>query len=386
MHPFPRCGSAMLAMFVALSLVACSDGDSAGDDSGGASAPATATIPVTREGCNAFGNPPRELLALNDSLFNPTCLPNGERMARHTDAEGTVRDACLYEPDHASTDNPLPLVVWIHPSAVGTDISLAASNVRAGLETADLSGDPDRPGFIMVAPYGRVTSRYYPFPDNNFVPGWDNWYRQLAPDGGARTVNGESMPQNVDAATIDHYLDAVLASGKVDTDRIYLMGWSNGSAMGLLYALNRPEIAAAAIYSSPSPFEAFNDPCTQTPVRRPPADDTEVQVFNPDLPVLHVHNDCDIGGICPNGVLLEQTLDTQGIGGFDSILLNTAVNETEGCLDICGTDPTAAYEGTVDLAATLGNLPGYSLGVANHLRWPVGYTGTMFDFLRDHPN
>ena len=121
-------------------------------------------------------------------------------------------------------------------------------------------------------------------------------------------------------------------------------------------------------------------------MRRPPADDTEVQVFNPDLPVLHVHNDCDIGGICPNGVLLEQTLDTQGIGGFDSILLNTAVNETEGCLDICGTDPTAAYEGTVDLAATLGNLPGYSLGVANHLRWPVGYTGTMFDFLRDHPN
>jgi predicted esterase len=342
------------------------------------------TIPVTRQACTPFGDPPRQLLALNDGLFNPSCAPGGERLPRFTDGEGTVRDACLFEPPQASADAPLPLVVFVHPSAAGTDISLAASNIRSQLATADLTGDPERPGFIMLSPYGRVTSRFYPFPDNNFVPGWDNWYRQMLPGEASRTVNGQPFPLNVDAQTLDHYLEAVLATGKVDPARIYLMGWSNGAAMGLLYALNRPEIAAAAVYSSPNPFEAFNDPCPQTPVSGTPVNDTEIQVLNPDLPILHVHNDCDIAGICPNGLFLRDSVRAFG-GAFDNVLVDTALQPASECLAICGTDPTARMDGVVDLEATITSLPGYSLGVLNHLRWPVNQTTAMFDFLRTHP-
>src|SRR5439155_1470071 len=77
--------------------------------------------------------------------------------------------------------------------------------------------------------------------------GWDNWYRQLDKSGGAVTVDGVSYPQNVDAATIDHFIDEEVATGKVDTRRIYVTGWSNGAAMGFLYALSRRRIAAAAV-------------------------------------------------------------------------------------------------------------------------------------------
>src|SRR3546814_17049554 len=77
------------------------------------------------------------------------------------------------------------------------------------------------------------------------------------------------------------------------------MGWSNGSAMATLYGLNRPQIAAAAIYSAPDAFGAFNDPCVQQPMVGQPKDDPELQLLNPQLPIYHMHNDCDIGGVCP---------------------------------------------------------------------------------------
>src|SRR3546814_16539352 len=86
------------------------------------------------------------------------------------------------------------------------------------------------------------------------------------------------------------------------------MGWSNGSAMSTLYGLNRPQIAAAAIYSAPDAFGAFNDPCVQQPMVGQPKDDTELQLLNPQLPIYHMHNACDIGGLCPNRLNLRDTL------------------------------------------------------------------------------
>ena len=83
-------------------------------------------------------------------------------------------------------------------------------------DTADLSGDPARPGFIVVAPEGRATTHFYPAPDDQ-GSGWDNWYRQLDRRGRDLVVDGVTYAQNVDAATIDHFIDEVIATGKVDT-------------------------------------------------------------------------------------------------------------------------------------------------------------------------
>lgn len=55
--------------------------------------------------------------------------------------------------------------------------------------------------------------------------GWDEWYR--------------NPTDNLDALAIDHFLDEVVARGLVDTDRIYVFGWSNGAYMAALYGMWR---------------------------------------------------------------------------------------------------------------------------------------------------
>jgi pimeloyl-ACP methyl ester carboxylesterase len=153
------------------------------------------------------------------------------------------------------------------------------------------------------------------------------------------------------------------------------MGWSNGAAMAILYALNRPWIAAAAVYSSPDPFGAFNDPCPQTPVAAPPTRVKELQVFNPHLPLMHVRNDCDIGGICPNGGKLARELRSLGDVVADVILDSAGVPVTS-CEATCGTDEMANGQ-----VSSLGSLRGAS----HHLKWPSSWDEKMLAFLKDHP-
>jgi dienelactone hydrolase len=324
---------------------------------------------VAAQPCTPFGNAPRPIVPDTTVL---TCL-GGTMMAPWTDADGTERHACLYEPPGASPGTPLPLIVYVHPSLFTADTLAAATNVLDFQSTADLSGDPARPGFIVVAPEGRSTTHFYPAPDDR-GPGWDNWYRQLDHFGRAALVNGVTYPQNVDAATIDHFIDAELATGKVDPRRIYLMGWSNGSAMGFLYGLNRRRIAAAALYTAPNPFEAFNDPCPQTPVRHRPESDAELRLANRRLPIYHVHNACDIAGICPNGeLLLAQLLLVHG--RLTDVVIDGAQQEVTMCDPGCGTNPDADM-------SPLDNPRGFTEGSQNHTRWPTSWTASMLQFLR----
>lgn len=317
-------------------------------------------ISVTRAQCTPFGASPRPVVLAN-ARVRALCQ-GGARMADWVDPEGTMRQACLYEPPGPATR--LPLLVYLHPSQIGPDGSLEASNIRSQLATADLSGDPNRPGFILLAPVGRVTERFYPAPDDVAL-GWDNWYRQLLPDGGSRRVNDLDWPQNVDAATVDHYIDEVVAGGKVDPERIYLIGWSNGSALGIVYALNRPEIAAAAVYSSPNPLRAFNDPCPQAPVADAPVNDTQIQLLNPEVPIYHVHNDCDFAGICPTAFVLRNSLLAGGLTDISDQIIDSAMSPVDACVPLS--------------ACTL------ETGSFNHTRWATMWTEVMFRFLREHP-
>src|SRR5262249_40375789 len=160
-------------------------------------------------------------------------------------------------------------------------------------------------------------------------PGWDNWYRNLDPSDAA---------ENVDAWAIDSFVAQQVASGRVDTDRIYVTGWSNGAAMGYLYGLSRPNIPAIAVYSAPDPWPAFNAPCPQVPVASGSSTVNRYRVSNLGAPTMHVHNDCDIVGLCPNGERLTRLLLSLGIGVQDAII-DSATLPTNGCVDACGTDP-----------------------------------------------
>jgi hypothetical protein len=147
--------------------------------------------------------------------------------------------------------------------------------------------------------------------------------------------------------------------------------------MGILYALNRPGIAAAAVYSAPDPFAAFIDPCQQKPVSGKAASNAQAQVFNPGVPLMHVHNQCDIGGLCPNGERMAEQLRAAGVS-VEDVLLDSFGFQVNGCYELCGTDPNGSGGVTADPL-------GANLGAWNHVRWPLSWTRKMLEFLGNHP-
>ena len=334
-----------------------------------------ADIVDAAKGCGPFGNSPARFI----EAPKPWCL-GGKLMGPWGDSDGNPRYACVYEPKamraagqrKASAQPKWPMVVFLHPSLASAGIVLA-TNLLALHDDITISGGRE-PGYVVLVPQGRKTSHFYGFPDNA-GDGWDNWYRQLNPAGNV-TVDGTIYQENVDAAAIDKFIADEIATGKVDTSRIYITGWSNGAAMGILYALNRPGIAAAALYSSPDPFAAFVDPCPQKPVAGEATSNAQVQLFNSKVPLMHIHNQCDIGGLCPNGERMADRLRLAG-ATIEDILLDSFGFKAAGCYRLCGSDPNGSTRFN-------GDPLGANLGAWNHIRWPLSWTRVMLEFLGQH--
>ncbi len=319
--------------------------------------------------CGRYGDPSAAVI----SDGTPSC-GDGKLLGPWKDADSMDRYACLYEPKAAGGNSKLPMIVYLHPSLFSAGW-ITITNILDLQNSTSLSDDPKKVGYIVLAPEGRKTTHYYPWPDNKGV-GWDNWYRQLNPAGDVK-IGDTTWRENTDAATIDHFIAAEVATGKVDTARIYVSGWSNGAAMGYLYAVNRPNIAAAAVYSAPNPFGALGDPCPQRPVAGAPANDKQIQIFNPVARTMHVHNACDVGGICPNGEQMASELNALGVV-VDDVILDNRHSRVSSCTDSCGTDPDAPEKSN---ATVMGSI----IGLGNHTRWPKEWTTTMLDFFRQHP-
>ena len=319
--------------------------------------------------CGPFGDPSAEVI----SDVKPNCGA-GKLLGPWKDADQVDRYACLFEPKSAAANSKLPMIVYLHPSLFSAGW-ITVTNILDGQNSVSLTDDPKNVGYIVLAPEGRKTTHYYPFPDNKGI-GWDNWYRQLNPAGDVK-LGDTTWRENADAATIDHFIANEVATGNVDPNRIYLSGWSNGAAMGLLYAVNRPNIAAAAVYSAPNPFGAFDDPCPQNPVAGAPANDKQIQLFNPAARIMHVHNACDVGGICPNGEQLATELNSIGVF-VDDVILDNHHQRVHACDDSCGTDPNAPEKSTATVTGSI-------IGLGNHVRWPKEWMTAMLDFFRQHP-
>ncbi len=319
------------------------------------------------EPCGPFGDPPARLI----KSITPKCA-NGVRLGPWNDADGTPRYACLYEPPQSSASKPLPLVVYLHPSLFTADSVKDSTDLLDFLATANVSDDPARPGFILLAPQGRDTVHQYSWPDRT-GSGWDVWYRQLSPPGAVK-IGGRDYPENADAAAIDHFIDAAVADGKVERGRIYLTGWSNGGSMAYLYGLNRTRIASVAVYSAPDPFGLQPDVCPQTPVAKTPSSEHEAPVGNPTLAAYQVHNSCDIAGICPNVLFLEGNLSRLGANVAD-VIVDRKDQKTQECDAFCGTNPNGGVLNPI----------GAMIGLERHLHWPRPWTAAMLDYFRRHP-
>jgi len=323
--------------------------------------------------CGPFGDPPakvdRGTFASFLSRHSPICR-RGTVLGPWKDAGGDERYACLYEPANAGKENPLPMVVFLHGSVTTAD-SIMFTGLTDLIDKTDLGGK--QPGFILLAPEGRYTSHFYPGADANAF-GWDNWYRQMSPSGDV-TVAGTIYPENLDAGAIDHFISEVHSSGIVDSRRIYLMGWSNGAAMAMLYAMNRPWVAATAVYSAPNPFAAFSDACPQIPVAVEASSKGQLRVVHPDVPLMHVRNACDIVGICPNARMFAARVRMIG-GSIDDVVVDSSGIKVPSCDSTCGTDEMADSD--------IGNLAGLR-GLIHHMRWPKAWNASMLAYLKQHP-
>ncbi len=320
--------------------------------------------------CGPYGDPSAAVF----SAVKPHC-GRGKRLGPWKDADGIDRYACLYAPARAASNRKLPMVIYLHPSLFGAGW-ITRSNILDYQNSVSLSDDPTNVGYLVLAPEGRKTTHYYPFPDNKGV-GWDNWYRQLTPSGDV-SIGHTTWRENADAVAIDHFIAAQVASGAVDTNRIYISGWSNGAAMAYLYGLNRPAIAAVAVYSAPNPFGAFNDPCEQRPVVGAATSSSQIQIFNPSIPTMHIHNSCDSAGICPNSEQLTNELRAAGVS-IEDVILDDRGNRVSTCNSSCGSNSNAGFVLLTNPISTM-------TGMINHALWPKGWTLAMLDFFRKHPH
>lgn len=347
-----------LAATLALMLLAACGSETAGDGAPATARAAVAPQPALGEGCaGTQGNPPMPMTtsisALPGVLSNLAqyCRLRGGEVLAWEDGDGTPRQACLYTPPQASSETRLPLVVFLQGSIFPADQQTLLSGYDLVYRDADLTGDPARRGFILLVPQGRDTRHHYPFPDDTGL-GWDNWYRNF----------DRTDPQiNRDVQTVDHFIDAVKQRGIVDDRRVYMTGWSNGAALSILYGLNTPGIAATAVYSSPDPFVDVLDPCAQAPFGNNPR------------PIMTVHNNCDIIGICSTGSEGFRTRLGATMPGveYQPHIIDALQRETDACTASC------AYDGHPAQLLTP--------GAARHLIWPLSWNDRMFAFLRERP-
>lgn len=169
------------------------------------------------------------------------------------DSDGIKRYGCVYRPPGASASSPRPLVLYFHGSGGSAQNVYNNTRLREKALDFDLSGDAARPGFILAS----VQGRYLHWPTSHSdATHHDTYFRH---------------PTNPDVVNTDRLIDALVAENRVDPQRIYVMGWSNGAAFAELYALLRHgaptpggnRVAAGAVYAFYNPYENLS--ATQTP-------------------------------------------------------------------------------------------------------------------------
>jgi pimeloyl-ACP methyl ester carboxylesterase len=302
---------------------------------------------------------------------------DGPPRTRNGDS-GVQRFACLYEPPDATPVSKRPLVVWLHGGGAGSaDNVYDATSIRSKAIDYDLTGDPERPGFFLLSVQGR--SLRYPTTVPRDGHHHDFYYRDLG-----------SPSSNPDIANVDVLIDELAASGRVDRQRIYVMGWSNGGFFSQMYAIARHtrltpggnRVAAAVAFTAADPFHNTREDQWPSCQLDPYPTST--------VPILLVSRSCDIVA-CD-----EEQLDRFGI---DRPAPGHVVATWQSDLSAKVRDPnvwrlTVTGDGRVTDECSHSLLCTPAVATLNHLRWPDGvadrsgrdHEPAMLDILRDHPS
>lgn len=317
---------------------------------------------------------------------------------------GFTRHACIHRPPGASSLSKRSLVVWFHPGGNSpADLAETETGLIAKADSFDLTGDMARPGFILASVQGR--NLHFPTAAPRDGQHHDFYYRDL-----------DSLSTNPDIANADALIDKIVQEGIVDTDRIYVMGWSNGAFFSQLYAIARHttataggnRVAAASVFTAANPFgdvswNPFDDTAHD--------DGSSCEITPPvsTVPINIVYRTSDAAVACDAiqaacfstepGYTTDEWisqatsagLSVSGlrIGGIESgrpvsqdAIASNCTDYSGGCppTDDCATDPAGDY----------------CLSIVNHARWPDGIYNSfssmvdrevdMLQFLKNNPN
>lgn len=290
--------------------------------------------------CSADGTQPIE--TVTPTTVRPICK-QGSLLS--FDQGGVRRYACLNLPPKAqgkaAAGAKWPLLIYLHGSITTPDSLYKEGKALFDLHNQyPLSSDPATKGFIILSPEGRRATPYASSgPQTGTGFHWDEWYR--------------NPTENLDVKAVDHFLDEVVATGKVDPQRIYVFGWSNGAYMTALYGTWRSDrIAAVAQYAGANPWS--RDPCPVT------------FSYTRKVPLFLMRNLCDALVPCATSSAWIETLRQQDWPfAYQSVSLKgDAAPSNSACAKECSK----------------------ARGLFEHVRWPQAAVLTeMLDFLKQHP-
>jgi predicted esterase len=290
--------------------------------------------------CSADGTQP--IQTAKPVTVKPICK---EGSLLSFDQEGAHRYACLNLPRQAQGTPPAgakwPLLIYLHGSLTTPDSLYKEGKALFDLHSSyPLSSDPAVKGFIILSVEGRRATPYTSTgPQTGTGFHWDEWYR--------------NSTENLDAKAVDHFLDQVVAAGKVDPQRIYVFGWSNGAYMSALYGVWRSDrIAAIGQYAGADSWS--REPC--------PVDFK----YTRKVPLFLMRNLCDALVPCATTSAWIETLHQQDwpLGYQNVALKGDAAPADSSCAQDCSK----------------------ARGLYEHVRWPKTAVLTeMLDFLKQHP-
>jgi len=288
--------------------------------------------------------------------------------------DGTTRYWCEYRP-LAAAWAPRPLVVFLHGAYASADNLYNATSLRTKAISYPLR--VSRPGFILVSVQGR--NLHWPTLDDRDGAHHDNFFRDLG-----------SPSANPDVANVDAIIDGLVADGVVDTDRIYIAGWSNGGFFAQLYGIARHQrptpggnrIAAVFAYTAADPFnnaiEGLEPSCQLNPY---PTSPVPVHLISRSCDLIACDRDqadhlADRGMTIAPGAIVEPWFDAlrSEVGAAASWTRVDGAGNRVGRCRAPGFCPLAA--------ASL-----------NHIRWPDGvddrsgvdYEHEILSFFRANP-
>lgn len=266
-----------------------------------------------------LGEPGR---ALRRTMGRPPCREAQIREWR--DAEGSPRYACVVAPKGVETRAPLPLVIFFHGEADDPASALKKTGLRKQIPQLDMTNDPAHRGFIVLAPQGRA----------------------LAGDVRGALYDVDYLDEkNVDIATVDHFVDALVGENLVDQRRIYAVGDGLGGGMAATYAMMRSsKVAAFAAYGAEAPPAQWACP-------------------EPPPPAVVLYRACDAVAPCAN---VEEWLRARDKIGAETSYFRLGIGDEE--------ETNCAPKNRCTDAR----------GKSQHARWPKGREVDMLQGLARH--